>query len=664
MPAFTGIDTSRIHAIIARARRRLRMQAALESATTASILALGAALVVVYLVRRHTLDENTGFLLLVACAGLVVIGAVLGAMIRLPQHIVATRIDRASGLSDRLSTACAFEAQLASKDLGLRRPEDEQTEALMLAAIRDAVAATPRANVVAATPFRWPRDGRAALVFGVLGLAVAGLYWPNSDVPVVADPAAAAAAAQAEREALAEKQRLEDDDLDYTRDLLEDMRRVAKAERDPSLEQFVSEVEALLAKAELGELSKEELLEKLAKAEQQYMQGRAEDIEQALADLKDTGKELQKNEVTRELGKALEQGDMEAAQQQMEALAQKLEKGELTEQQKSEVAKALEQAAKQFEQKDQQREQELDKQIEQAKAEMERLEQQQEKAKNEQEKQKLTRKLESQKKQLEKLEQEKMKREESAQRRNLKSLHRNLEQASKQMRQDGGDQQQQQQQQRMASQNLRKAADDAGQVDADQRKMAAQKKVASQLEDLKEAMRRAKQRGQNGPKDLFGKNQRNQDFLRRAQGQQGSRQAWQRGQQSGRISQGQHQQGQGQGQQGQQPGQQGQGQQGQGQQPGGQSYGDEHDPNVLGDSTPRAGKTKDESVSGVHGRGPSRRETILSAAQKGFANRAYEQIYAEYKNIVEEVVRAEKVPSGYKYYVKRYFQKIKPHSME
>ena len=85
---------------------------------------------------------------------------------------------------------------------------------------------------------------------------------------------------------------------------------------------------------------------------------------------------------------------------------------------------------------------------------------------------------------------------------------------------------------------------------------------------------------------------------------------------------------------------------------------------MLGDATPRAGKTKDESVSGVHGRGPSRRETILSAAQKGFASRAYEQVYAEYKNIVEEVVRAEKVPSGYKYYVKRYFQKIKPHSMD
>ena len=79
-------------------------------------------------------------------------------------------------------------------------------------------------------------------------------------------------------------------------------------------------------------------------------------------------------------------------------------------------------------------------------------------------------------------------------------------------------------------------------------------------------------------------------------------------------------------------------------------------------ATPRheTGKTKDEALQGVQGKGPSTRETILSAAQKGFASRAYEEVYAQYKAIVEEVIDAEKVPSGYKHYVKRYFQKIKP----
>jgi hypothetical protein len=653
------IDTSQIHAIIARARRRLRLQAALESATTASILALGGALVVVYLVRQQMLGETAGLVWLGACAGVILIGAVLGALGRLPTHIVATRIDRASGLADRLSTACAFEAQLGSG----KSPDDPQIEALMQAAIRDAVEAAPRANVPAATPFRRPRDGRAALVFGILGLAVAGLYWP---APGAAGPLAdtAALARQAEQ-AQAERQRLADEDVDYTRDLLEDMRRVAQAERDPNLEEFVSEIEALLAKAELGELTKEELLEKLAKAEEQFMQGAGEDMEETMADLGETGRALEKNQELKELGKAMQQGDLEAVQKELEALAQKLDNGEISPEQRQEVAKALEQAAQKFDQKQSQRDQALDKQIAEAKEQMERLEEQQEKTQDPKEKQKLTRRLENQKRQMEKLEREKEEREQSAQRRNLKSLHRNLEQASKEMRKEEG-QQQQQQQQRMASQDLRNAAKDAGQVDADQRKMAAQKKVASQLDDLKEAMRRARQNGNQGPKDLFGKNQRNQDFMRRAQGQQGSRQAWRPGsrqQMSGRISQGQQGQGQqGQGQQpgpGQKPGQTpGQGQ------PGGDSYGDQHDANVLGNPTPHAGKTQDESVSGVHGRGPSRRETILSAAQKGFSSRAYEQVYAEYKNIVEEVVRAEKVPSGYKYYVKRYFQKIKPHSMD
>ena len=36
----------------------------------------------------------------------------------------------------------------------------------------------------------------------------------------------------------------------------------------------------------------------------------------------------------------------------------------------------------------------------------------------------------------------------------------------------------------------------------------------------------------------------------------------------------------------------------------------------------------------------------------------------EYKKVVEEVMNQEKVPQGYKYYVKRYFQRIKPHSMD
>ena len=57
-------------------------------------------------------------------------------------------------------------------------------------------------------------------------------------------------------------------------------------------------------------------------------------------------------------------------------------------------------------------------------------------------------------------------------------------------------------------------------------------------------------------------------------------------------------------------------------------------------------------------------KTILSAAQKGFAGVGYKKVYADYERIVEEVMRTEKLPSSYKYYVKRYFAKIHPNMAE
>ena len=98
--------------------------------------------------------------------------------------------------------------------------------------------------------------------------------------------------------------------------------------------------------------------------------------------------------------------------------------------------------------------------------------------------------------------------------------------------------------------------------------------------------------------------------------------------------------------------------------PGGSQPGDQHDPNLSGDATKLDAKLRDEKLTGVHGEGPSRRETILTSAKKGFAQTSYKKVYTDYKKVVEEVLTQEKVPQGYKYYVKRYFQRIKPHSMD
>lgn len=741
------VDTSGIHSLIGRARRRLKAQSAFEIAMLALVLAFAAALMVVFATRQRWIGEDLGLGLLLGTAAIPVVGAVIGALRRFPDQVVAQRLDRACGLSDRLGTACAFEASLARPDSA--QADDLETRALMEAAIRDAVRAAPRANVVAATPFTPPQDTYAAGAFAVVCLLVAGLWWPYQEVDELAcagnvtldgkalpdeaadrgtlvflntntgtrtevslgrtgpfryqeplrggpyrvsyqaspalcaldthtmpcssgDLVAALGLVQHARvrginhdlECTAGECRFDldiksnigkpidpvafaEDDVDYVQELVNDLRRAARDQNDPSLHEFVTALDELLTKAQNGELTKEQLLEEMKKAEEKFQEGNDPKLDEAMSDLQETGKELQKDKMTKELGKALEQGDLEKAQKEMEELAKKLENDELTDKQKEQLSKALEKTAEKFDKKEQKREKDLDKQIAQQKQKMEKMKRQLDKEQDAQKKEQQSRRLDKEKRDLDKLERKKQERKESQAKRNLKELHRDMKEAAQNTKkQKDQTKEQQQEQQKQAARKMRNMRRNTGKVDQDQRKVQTQKKVASQLTDLREAMRRAKQRGKGGPKDMFGRNSKNRDFGRRARGQKGSGQAWKPGQ-GNKPGQGQ----------GNKPG-------GKGNKPGGDSYGEGHDPDMMGDVTAKQGNTKDESVSGVHGKGPSARETVLSSAQKGFASKKYKEVYAEYKSIVEDVMQAENVPSGYKYYIKRYFQKIKPHSMD
>ena len=109
-------------------------------------------------------------------------------------------------------------------------------------------------------------------------------------------------------------------------------------------------------------------------------------------------------------------------------------------------------------------------------------------------------------------------------------------------------------------------------------------------------------------------------------------------------------QGQGQGQ--------GQGGPGAGKGPG---YGSGHDSNVQGGATnPKVG-VQDSQVQGADtGQGGSRSEVILGAAERGFASRGYQKVYREYHTVAEEALNKDEIPGGYRFYVKRYFQLIRP----
>lgn len=780
-------DTSAIHRLVGRARRRIRGQWALEGATTAAILAAAAALAVIFLIRVEIVAKPTGFALLAGTLAIVVAGAVLNAARRIDDEHVARRIDRASNLSDRLSTAIAFTRTAVATQTAASAGAGDETYDLMVAAIRDGVRAVPRADVARATPFVAPADLRAALGFIAISALAAGLALPTLDrtphlyraepdhgaagddvvlkganlmtgiarpiaalptrsslgVPDVpagavspalsppgspafspADsptsppvlhgfvPADAAVTIGADKAhpalvldwsidhiviripagtpigattltawidgdavgpiAFAVVDRkdpayhkdgsvaLDPDDRAYLDALLSELRAVAKRDKVPELEDFAKQIEQLLKDAELGKISKEQLLDALAKAEDKMNKDAEPDQAELDKQLADLGKELSKDQMTKELGDALQKNELDKAAQELEKLADKLDKKELSDKDKDALAKQLDKVAKQMEQKDKQQDQKQQQQQQKLQDEVRRLEKKKEEAKTEKERLDAERQLDKKKDELKKLEKDEQDKEQSAQRQALKRLSRDMEKAAENLQkppkdpkdpndkdQKDQDQKDQDQKDQQASQKLKDAARETGRVDQDQRKQATQKKMSSQMEDLREAMRRAKQKGGNSGKDPFGKQGKNQDFAQRARGQKGQGQAWKPGQ-------GQ-QPGQGQGQNGQNgPG-------GQGQQQGGKEWGTGHDDNLVGDPTQKSGNTKDDDLQGKQGKdGGGTRETILAAAQKGFASQRYRDVYGKYQQIVEDVMRTEKLPSSYKYYVKKYFAKIHP----
>jgi hypothetical protein len=75
--------------------------------------------------------------------------------------------------------------------------------------------------------------------------------------------------------------------------------------------------------------------------------------------------------------------------------------------------------------------------------------------------------------------------------------------------------------------------------------------------------------------------------------------------------------------------------------------------------------TQDTQVAGNDtGQGGSRSEVIRGAAEKGFASRGYQNVYREYHTVAEETLNKDDIPGGYRFYVRRYFQLIRPRDGE
>ena len=64
------------------------------------------------------------------------------------------------------------------------------------------------------------------------------------------------------------------------------------------------------------------------------------------------------------------------------------------------------------------------------------------------------------------------------------------------------------------------------------------------------------------------------------------------------------------------------------------------------------------------GQGPNRSEVIYGAAERGFVGRGYKKVFTEYHTVAERAIQKEDIPAGYRFYVQRYFQLIRPRGEE
>ena len=621
----SSLQTSKIHGHVARAKQRLRLQAAFETATIALVPAAIACAIALILSRHGVIGSSQfGWTLLVAVLA-VLIASVVAAAKPISSISVSTSIDRASGLSDRLTNAYSF-----GKELKDSPPTDKTTLGFMQAAVLDGVNNAKHAKVDAATPFSFPEWAPHAFasLIGLLFLSV--LYQPRTNIETALSPRTSTPEELPSNE---EPVELDPEDSSIVEDTIAAIRETADATGDKELEELANQLDTLVKDAKDGKLTQRQLLDKAAELEKKYAQVSEAETKEALDELKKTGKELQKNKDTKELGNALVEKNLEKAEKELEKLAANLENGTLSDKKRQNIAKSLSKASKAYSKREKTAEQKLEKQIRQAKEQLKRFKAKQEAAKTDREKEALTRKREKKQRELERLERKKQA-QNSPRKRQLKQLHRKLDEAAKSMERNTPESR------RQASRTMRDIQRSTGKIKRDQRRIANKKRVASQMNDLKEALRRAKRK--KGQNSRFGKNRRESDFRRRAQGKKGQKGAWKPG---GRSK--------GSGSQAAQNG-------GSGDEPGENAGGD-----LLGESTKKTGKTKDVGVQGVQGKGgTSIRETLLSAAEKGFSSQNYKDVYQKYAPVAEEVIESEKVPTSYKYYVRRYFKKIKPVNLE
>jgi hypothetical protein len=648
------------------AERRMRLGRALDAGTSGLCVALLVIAVVLVLRKTAHVREITARVVFALAVLEPLVVAAVAYLRPLPLRAGAIALDRFHKLADRLSSAISFS----------RLPESERTP-FMDAAIDDALGVVSGLDARHAVPLRPPRDWVAAV--GLLAATVAiGLFEVRTHVPVASAKTIDAVDVTA-------------DDLDAMREFLREVQQKDQSEETKAATlEFNQLIEDLAARR----LDRTEAFRRMQALEDKLLEGREAD-HKALEDaLQKIGEEMKKAELTKPAGEALENKNLVDAERQMEALAKKLkEQGkDVDKQQLEKMRDALKKASEDNEKRQAEiakRREELEKQL------LTQRQNQPDGGGSEQEKSL----LQKRERELERLNREQDQQEKAG--RQLDRLDRELAKAAEDLMRDLG----------ASAQDLQQGAEDINRMAQQEMTDEEKEQLRQKIDELREMLR---QQGQGGQQQMV-RLRRFQSHARGQGGGQGGQQGQGQGQsQDGQDQEGEGQQGQqgqgqqgegqqGQGQQGQGQGQHGQGQHGQGQNGGGgelwvvgpngekilmitqgqgqggagqgqgqnggqgdgppnpHGWGTGHDGHVQGAATnPKVG-TEDTQVAGQDtGQGGSRSEVIQGAAERGFASRHYVKVYREYHQVAEEALQKDEVPGGYRFYVRRYFELIRP----
>ncbi|MBK8256384.1 MAG: hypothetical protein IPK82_27405 [Polyangiaceae bacterium] len=603
-------------------------------------------------------SESRAKVTLIASGAVALLALIVAALRRLPPHAGSVALDKSHNLSDRLTNALSFAA------VG----EVERTP-LMDVAIEDACARTTDLKPSKAAPIQAPWE--LLVAFALLAPLVAmALLEIRVAIPV---PPPIAKTIDAPP--------MSPDDIELFKEAAREMER---QNQSPEMKAAIDKFNQLIEDLANKRLDRTEAFRRMEELERELMKGAEMDAKKLEEELKNTGMELSKSDLAKPIGDALQKKDLAKAQKEMQALAEQLKSGKKLDKAALErLKKAMENAAKQRKEAlaaINEKRQELRDEILKKKEEKKKKQDPDGGSKEDQDEEQLIKEKE---RQLERLDREAEQQERAG--RSLDRLDRDLAKAAADLAKEMG----------LSAEDLEKAAEDINRMQQEEMSDKEKEELRKRLQELRELLRQQGQAGKERMKRML-------KFGKRARGQSG---------QQGQGQQGQGQQGQGQdgedgedGEQGDQPGQgpgqnagqgQGQGQggqkgvtvglgqgQGQGDGPGegpgsgqgagqnggeanggqpGQGWGTGHNSDIKGDRSDLKGQTTSTRAEAQDtGQGPSNSEVILAAAERGFKGGPYKKVYKDYRTHAESQINQDEIPDGYRFYVRRYFQLIRP----